>query len=74
MKPRREIDWTGVERGRPTKPRSFIEGVPKSMKRYRRDKLVVNQGKRIRDAPGSVIPFSSEEEAADEQANLLSDM
>ena len=58
-----------AELSKRVKASSFTEGVFKSVKRYRRDKLIRGQEERGRDEAPTIIPFPTEEkQATDEPA------
>jgi len=65
VRPRGKTYWTEFRKR--IKGSSFTEEVLKSMKRYRRDKLIREQEERGRAESPTIIPFPSEEaQAADE--------
>lgn len=72
VKPRNRIDWTGMRKA--VKPSSFVEEVLKSVKRYRRDKLIREQEECGRDEPPKTIPFpTGAKQAIDEPADTSGD-
>jgi hypothetical protein len=72
VRPRGKTYWT--EFSKRIKASSFTEGVLKKVKRYRRDKLIREQGERGRDEAPTIIPFPTEEkQATDEPADTSDD-